>query len=218
MNPYTSDMDDFMALVGNTQIVLLLFAALVIKADVSQDDNYDPSVYGTVCLVVFFSPVAMCIALVVIEWTSPIVEEWQAEKKRRAQAGLPSRGFCGFLRQLMSRNEEQESNDEATALTSTAADAISKTRAVIASFRSVSQRAAFETQRLLKYYVQTDLQLRMMSKWSFGPLACVHRTRCLCTRVRLLGRRCFQSFRTDVRIALKRSHCPFVPHAQFARR
>ena len=40
MQPYQSDSDDLLGTIANTEIVMITFAALLIKADVTADDSY----------------------------------------------------------------------------------------------------------------------------------------------------------------------------------
>ena len=168
MQPYQSDSDDLLATIASTEIVLLTFAALLIKADVSRDDAYNYTMFSVVLSVVVFSPVATAFVLVLYNWLGPITVEWAAENQRRSKGGLPPQGLLGFIARMCCGKAPKRDADGLDGLTSIAAEALASARGTVVKFNAVSARAGFLLRQQLLYATRLDAQLRNMAKWSRG--------------------------------------------------
>ena len=74
--PFIADSDDLLTMAANFEVFLVLFAALLIRADVSSSENYNEELFGSVIAVVLLSPVVLCVAMILMELITPVYDSW----------------------------------------------------------------------------------------------------------------------------------------------
>lgn len=73
---FISDSDDLLAIVSQLQIFFTCFAGLLLKTNVTEDDNYDPDTFGVIMVLMLTSPVISGIVFTLVEVFAPMHESY----------------------------------------------------------------------------------------------------------------------------------------------
>eukprot|EP00941_MAST-03F_sp_MAST-3F-sp1_P002472 g2472.t1 len=157
--PFISDTDDVTALLAHVQIFVFIFAALLIRSDVSSAENYDPDVFGAVIVLVILVPIFLCIVIVSVTLLYPPLEAWRHDVERRRRLGLKTVGFFNYVKRVWIKSEKESyAEDEAIKVYSSQkiTERFRLCRESIQRFKALSEKECFLLTHILRLSSRID--------------------------------------------------------------
>ena len=94
------------------EIFMILFGALLIKADVSASDGYNEELFGYLILIIVYIPIVSALLFQIFDAGSPLVFAWWSDSTLRKEAGGTPVGFFKFAtKTIFGANNEYANED-----------------------------------------------------------------------------------------------------------
>jgi hypothetical protein len=165
--PYISDSDDITALIAHVQIFMVIFCALLIRADVSSSEGYDEDTFGALIILCILTPVVLCIYLILLALFLPPWESWRYDVERRRQMGIKAISLFEYMKRVWVQNEEESFHEDEKAIVYINERVTKKMafcRRAIKTFRESSEKAGFLLTHVLRAFSRFDVLLERLGK------------------------------------------------------